>query len=146
MAFTYTNNPANSTNDAVRFEIGDTVDKTHQVENEQIAYALSLEGDNILRSAARICDALAAKFASQETVRTGSVTTDKSSITQRYIQLANRLRRRIGPTEFITNLLDKNAHAAHAADTSIVQPSFKRGMDKNPRAGGATTGSKTGDL
>ena len=146
MGFNYTNNPASNTTDAVRFEIGDTVDKTHQVEDEQIDYALNLEDNNVLRAAARICDALAAKFASQETVRTGSVTTDKSSITQRYIKLANRLRMRIGPTEFITNLSDVSVHKAHEADTSIVQPAFKRGMDKNPRAGGASTGSKTSDL
>lgn len=145
MSFNYTNNPLTNNADAVRFEIGDTVDKTHQVEDQQIAYALDKENDIVLRAAARICDALAAKFASQETVRTGSVTTDKSSVTQRYIQLANRLRRRIGPKAFITNLLDVSTHKAHAVDTSISQPSFRRGMDKNPRAGSATTGSKTSD-
>lgn len=144
MSFTYTNDPLNIPSDAVRFEIGDTVDKTHQIEDEQIAYALDKEGDIVLRAAARICDTLAVKFASQETIRTGSVTTDKSSITQRYIRLANRLRKRIGPTEFITNLLDVSTHRAHAVDTSISQPSFRRGMDKNPRAGGATS-SKTSD-
>jgi hypothetical protein len=146
MAFTYTNDPTNNNSDAVRFEIGDTVEKTHQIEDEQITYALDKEDDIILRAAARLCDALAAKFAGQETIRTGSITTDKSSITQRYIKLANRLRQRIGPTAFITNILDIAAHNAHAVDTSIVQPSFRRGMDKNPRAGDASTGSKTSDL
>lgn len=145
MSFTYNNNPLNDPSDAVRLEVGDTVEKTHLVEDEAIAYALDKEDNNVLRAAARIADQLAARFARQETVRTGNVTTDKSSIAKRYTDLANRLRQRIGPTSFITNALDKAAHAAHAADTSIIQPAFKRGMNKNPNTSGATVTSKTSD-
>lgn len=145
MSFTYNNNPLNDSSDAVRLEVGDTVDKTHLVEDESIAYALDKEDNNVLRAAARIADTLAARFARQETIRTGNVTTDKSSIAKRFTELANRLRMRIGPTAFITNTLDKAAHSAHAADTSIIQPSFRRGMDKNPNTSGATVMSKTSD-
>ncbi len=145
MSFTYNNNPTNDSSDAVRFEVGDTIDKVHLVEDEQIAYALAKEDNNVLRAAARVADALAARFARQDIIRTGSVTTDKSSITQRFIALANRLRQRVGPTEFVSNLLSKSGHDARKSDSSIVQPSFKRGMDRNTSETTSNT-NKTSDI
>jgi hypothetical protein len=59
--WTYSGDPTASNRDAVRFEVGDTLDRDKLVSDEEIAYALAKE-TTVLRAAARVCDHLAARF------------------------------------------------------------------------------------
>ena len=144
MSFTYENAPLTVPNDEVRFLLGDTVEEKYLVEDQEIEYALDKDNDNAHRAAARLADSLSAKFAREAIVRTGSITTSYGSIAKQFAQLANRLRQAVAPTVFVSNLDDKGAHDAQKIDTSIIQPSMKRGFDRINRGTTSST-SKTGD-
>lgn len=62
MSFSYSGDPANSNNDKVRFLIQDTVQDTHQIEDEEIAWLLTQEVD-VFSTAAALCEVLANKYA-----------------------------------------------------------------------------------
>ena len=139
----YQNDPINNTTDAVRLEIADTTEERELVSDQEVAYALSKESDNVLKAAARCCEIIMARYA-REGSRSGPASReDKSQLMQHYKALANRLRgRSTGSSAFITNLDSVSGHDARRTDTGIVQPSFRRGMQRNDST---TTSSKASD-
>jgi hypothetical protein len=131
MTFTYLD-PQGRDQDAVRFEIGDTIERDHQVEDEDILYALEKEGENVCRAAARICEALAARYAAKEVFRAGTFQSQKTSIATKYLALARRLRARaIGAGAFIVPSISVSTKSSYETDTDIPQPAFKRGLHDN---------------
>lgn len=145
MSFNYTNQPLTEKNDEVRFLLGDTKDEKHLVEEEEITYALDKHNDDAHRAAARLADGLSARYAREAIVRTGSVTTSLGSISFQFAKLATRLRQAVAPTVFIDNLTDKAVHDAQKIDTSIMQPSMKRGMNSINRST-VSNSDKTSDV
>lgn len=145
MSFSYTNQPLTVPNDEVRFLLGDTKKDKNLVEDEEIIYALDKHNNNAYRAAARLADGLSARYAREAVVRTGSITTSLGSISMQFAKLANRLRQSIAPTPFISNLDDKAVHDAQKIDTSIIQPSMKRGMNNINRSTTSNT-DKTSDV
>ena len=144
MSFDYSGQPLTKITDEVRLLVGDTVDEGHQLEDQEITYALDKESNRAHHAAARLADALSAKYAKQASVRTGTITTGYGSLAKHFSDLAMRLRQAIAPTAFISNLTDKGVHDAQKIDTSIVQPSMKRGFDRINRSTTSNT-SKTSD-
>ena len=144
MSFSYEGTPLTKINDEVRFLLGDTVEQKEQVSDEEIAYALDKESNRAHHAAARLADGLSGKYARESSIRTGSITTGKGSLAKHFSDLAMRLRQAIAPTAFISNLTDKGVHDAQKIDTSIVQPSMKRGFDRINRSTTSNT-SKTSD-
>jgi len=119
----------------VRFELGDTNQNQHLVEDEDIEHALDLENNVVLRAAARICDMLATRFASKEDFRVGTAQVSKNTISAKFINLANRFRARSLTTEsFVMPALSRATKETHTTDTDIPQPAFSRGMQANPEA------------
>jgi len=145
MSFNYTNNPLTDASDEVRLLLGDTTKDKHLVEDEEITYALDKHNNDAHRAAARLADGLSARYAREAVVRSGSITTSLGSISMQFAKLANRLRQAVAPTPFVSNLDDKAVHDAQKIDTSIVQPSIKRGMDGINRSTTSTT-NKTSDV
>lgn len=132
MTFTYSGDPSASDQDAVRFEIGDTIENQHLLEDEDILYALSKEG-TVLKAAARCAEALAARFASREDFRGATINTSKATISSKFMAMAKRLRARgIRSGSFLMPALSQTTKDANATDVDIPQPSFKRGLFSNP--------------
>ncbi len=144
MSFTYNNAPLTDSNDEVRFLLGDKRKDIHLIEDEEITYALDKENNNAHHAAARLADGLSARFAREAIVRTGSITTSHGSVSKQFADLANRLRQAVAVTPFVSNLTDKGVHDAQKIDTSIIQPSIKRGFDRINR-GTTSSISKTSD-
>lgn len=131
MTWTYVD-PSRYERDAVRFEVGDTFSKKQIVTDEEIEYALVKEG-SVLGAAARVCESLAAKYAREEITRTAAFTTDKTSISKKYLAMATRLRKRAtGAGSFILPSGNVTEKENNETDSDIVQPLFKRGIFKNP--------------
>ena len=130
MTFTYTD-PSSRDQDAVRAEVGDTIEAQHLVEDEEIKYAIKKEG-TVLKAAARVCEMLAARFAKAEGFRGATVQTIKTTISGKYIQMANRLRARgIRAGSFVAPSVYQDEKDLSTEDTDIVQPAFSRGMHNN---------------
>ena len=137
MSFTYLNNPKDRKLDAVRLELGDTTEQTHLIEDEEIEYLLERASDSVLGAAARGADAIAAKFAREETVRFSGSSVDKAAAQQHYSDLANALRARIAsPDAFVVNARNAGQYQRNATNKNAVHGSFYRGMFSG-RAGGS---------
>jgi hypothetical protein len=105
MTWTYSGNPQSSTKDTVRYLIGDTVEASPMLQDEEIYFALSEVGNNIYRAASNSCYNLAALFtgmAQSESKSVGGLDISKSygDRAQRYERLAKDLLargRRVNP-------------------------------------------------
>lgn len=128
MAFTYSGNPASNEQDAVRFELGDTIEGGHLVPDEAIKYALEQDA-SVLKAAARCADSLAARFARETSERSGNVTKEHGDKQLHFQRLARKLRARSKPT-FVDNS-DVADRLANRADTGTVQSKFRIGMHDN---------------
>lgn len=92
MSFTYVD-PSESDNDACRFTLGDTIDKDHIFEDEEIAWALDEEGNDIRLAAALCADSAVAKYARQPTSSTlGETSITFGNLTAKFKDLADHLR------------------------------------------------------
>jgi hypothetical protein len=132
LTFTYSGDPSSSTIDSIRFEIGDTQDNQHLVEDAEILYAYAKEG-TVLKAAARICTALAARFASREEFRGATIQTSKATISGKFLTLAKSLRARsLRSGGILMPALSETTKETHEQDTDIPQPSFKKGLMDNP--------------
>ena len=129
MSFSFHNNPAERVIDAIRTELGDTVDETHLIEDEMIKYCLQQTDNDTLRAAAQAAELTAAKFAREETVSTNGITVDKSAAQNHLLLLAKTLRQRVPSEEaFIVNAQNAAQFAANAKDPTSTHPAFRRGM------------------
>ena len=135
MSFTFHNNPVERVIDAVRTELGDTVDETHLIEDEMIEYCLQKSRGDALRAAARAAELTAAKFAREETVSTNGVTVDKSAAQDHLLRLAKTLRQRVPGTEaFLTNSRSAAQFRANEKDSASTHPAFRLGMFSRTRS------------
>ena len=129
MSFTYLNKPSDRAIDAVRLELGDTLEQTHLIEDEEIKYCLKQSAGRVLSAAARGASAIAARFAREETVRFSGSTIDKADVQKRYSELARSLRRRAASSgEFIMNTRSSSTHQGNARNTGSTHGAFYRGM------------------
>ena len=102
MAWTYSGDPANSTLDAIRFEIGDTNTNDQLLQDAEINYTYSEEG-SVLAASARCCEVLARKFAREADQELGPIKEKLSQRSDSYAKLAETLRRKAtqAPTDAI---------------------------------------------
>jgi len=96
MSWSYSGNPANSDNDAVRFLCGDVNTSNQQINNEEIAFLLSSWNNNTYLAAAFACDAIAGIYASKadssRTVGDLSISTQFLSQSKTFLDRATNLR------------------------------------------------------
>lgn len=75
--------------DRVRFLIGDTDNDFLMLEDKEIAYLLTQEGDDVLMASYRACVAIAGKFARDVNYRFSTMWQDSTEAFNHYMKLAN---------------------------------------------------------
>ena len=94
MSWSYSASDLNTTTSSgrintVRLLVGDTDTTDQLVQNEEITFALSQNGDNVYTSASWICRAIAAKFSRMVTTTLdGALSANYSDKAKQYTQLA----------------------------------------------------------
>ncbi len=138
MSATYSGDPANSPNDEIRFEIGDTECASALISDEEIAFYVD-QGGPTLYAASKAADVLAVSFAQKVDEKIGGTTLSNSQLTKNYRDMAKRLRVRAGYSEtailpvamFVGGISDDRKEVDRA-DTDLVQPDFRKGQFANP--------------
>lgn len=98
MAWTYTDDPANNTTDAVRFLIGDTIETEPLLSDGEIEFALD-QTANIYMAAAIASRGIAGKFSRGVFTKFDAVSQNLGRNAEQYLDLAMRLEvqsRRVG--------------------------------------------------
>jgi hypothetical protein len=133
MSWAYSGDPSQSTKDAVRFAIGDTISSDPLLQDEEISYILSINS-SVSDAAYAACVGIVAKFSRLADKEVGKVKIKYSQKAKQYQQLADKLWLNAGvvvmPYAGGISVADKQAMQE---DNGIVQPSFKRGMMDNHR-------------
>lgn len=131
MSWSYSGDPGSRDEDAVRFEIGDTDETDQQMGDEEITYALSVEG-NVLGASARCCEVLARKYARQADYTIGPLSLNASQRGEAYKLMAIELRKKAVTLTSGNGMYVGGIDPADAAkDTSLIQPAFKVGLMDN---------------
>lgn len=86
----YSGDPSQDDKDAIRWEIGDTIEDDPLLTDSEINYALNSER-NIYTAAARCCEAIAAKFSRQAQYSLGPVSVHAQQRAEAYRKRAREL-------------------------------------------------------
>jgi hypothetical protein len=135
MTWTYAGDPSASTLAALRFLIGDTITGDQQLSDEEITFVSTSYTDNNL-AAAELCEAIAAKYARQVDTTNGDLRLGAEKRFQHYTDLAQKYRKKGNKLALMWSggrLISEKQTAAQ--NTTLVQPSFSRGMDDFPGNG-----------
>lgn len=131
MAFTWTGNPAASTIEKIRWEIGDTVSTSPKFTDAEIQYAFD-EEYSVSRAAARLCEQLATKYSDQVDRSLGPLRVSLSQKADFYYKRAKALRQRGQEyAEPYAGGISKAKSDLFKADADINQPYFDKGMMDN---------------
>lgn len=122
--------------DQVRFLSGDTNENSHFIEDEEITFALTQEG-NVRGAAALLLEHLAGRFSSAADKSVGPFRLSYSSRAKSYADRASALRQR-GITIFAVPSaggISIDGKSSRQADTDRVRPAFTRDMMENTEEG-----------
>lgn len=130
MTWTYGNNPTSSNRDAVRLHIQDVNVSDQLFSDEEIAYFLSTEGDNVRLAASQAAYALSFKFNRLADRNIGDLKVAYLHRAENYLKMAQALKneasaRFASPYCGGISIADKDAVIS---DTDRVNPSFRKGM------------------
>jgi hypothetical protein len=123
--------------DTVRFLVGDTDTLDQQVQDEEIAFALEENNNNVYTSAAWVARAIASKYARRVTTQLdGALQANYSDLSKQYMQLADQLEYQ-GKTNgaavgVLAGGITKSGIKAVRANTDRIEGSFRRDRFKNP--------------
>jgi len=142
MAWSYNAADLNTTTAAgrintVRLLVGDTDTNDQQVENEEITFSLSENGDNVYYSGAWIARAISSKYSRKVTTQlSGALSADYSDLAKQYRVLANSLEYQ-GKTSgasvgILAGGLTKSKVTSVRQNTDRIEGSFRRDRFKNP--------------
>ena len=130
---TYGADPENSPLDAVRLLVGDTDCATAFLRDSEINFFIAEEGGADF-AAPRAAEAIAALLCRKVDVSTGKVRKSLSQQADAYKELARRLRARAQECVTIyAGGISKSEKLSDSLDEDLVQPTFRKGMDDNPR-------------
>lgn len=137
MTWTYSGDPSANDRDEVRWLCGDTDTNDQLVTDEEIAYAVTESGSNVL-AAALCCDALQAKFSRDVDNRLSKGSESSSQRAKAFARQAAKLRSKVGgggvlPSHSFGGLTISGKQSLRD-DSDAVQPAFSRGDFDNPRA------------
>lgn len=135
MTWTYSQNPATDTKDAIRFLVGDTVSTDQQASDEEILWAISAHS-NLYQAAALVAESIAGRYARNATKKeVGDLKLWFDKRSGQYSSLAKSLRRRAllsaDPSLPARTISSKDSAVA---DTDRTRPAFTRGQWDNPNA------------
>ena len=117
--------------------VGDTDTSDQQVQNEEIVFSLSENGDNVYYSSAWIARAIASKYSRKvNTELSGALKADYSDLIKHYNSLADNLEYQ-GKTSgaslgVIAGGINKSKVVSVRQDTNRIEGSFRRDRFKNP--------------
>lgn len=121
----------------VRLLVGDTDTVDQQVQNEEITFGLSENGNNIYLSASWIARAISSKYSRQVTTSLdGALSADYSDLAKQYQTLADQLEYQ-GKTNgasvgILAGGITKTQVENVRANTNRIEGSFRRDRFKNP--------------
>ena len=121
----------------VRFLVGDTETLDQQVQDEEVTFALSENGNNVYLSAAWVARAIASKYARRVTTQLdGALQANYSDLSKQYMQLADQLEYQ-GKTSgaavgILAGGITKSSIEAARANTNRIEGSFRRDRFRNP--------------
>ncbi len=132
MTWTYSGDPSDSSRDEVRFLVGDTDSTDELVSDEEIAYAIVEESNNLL-AAAKVAKAIMAKFARLVDKTVGDLKLNYSQRLAAYKELIEQLTERgtesAGmPYSGGISISDKKTIRDNS---DRVDPTFTRGMHQH---------------
>ena len=157
---TYSNNPAGSSIDAVRFHVGDTDCANLRLSDEEVQYLID-QAPTDLEASVLAAEFLAAHFAQQRDITTGRVSKSNSQIFEHYKRMAANLRvlaqngglttgaAGVPVVAFRNTGERRDADRTDRTDSDLKQPNFEiagadnRRADSQPRGG---KGVKSGPL
>ena len=121
----------------VRLLVGDTETLDQQVQNEEITFGLSENGDNIYYAGAWIARAIASKYSRKvNTSLDGALKADYSDLAKHYKVLADDLEYQGKTSGAVIGVLaggiTKSGIEAVRANTNRIEGSFRRDRFKNP--------------
>ena len=136
MTWTYSNDPAASTKDEVRYLSGCNISSRELVQDEEINYAIAQYSDPKL-AAALILRALANRFSRETDYREGDIAVSASKQAEAFAKRANELDPggvTLGVVLALASFggLSKAEKETLNDNTDAVQPSFYRGMNDIP--------------
>ena len=121
----------------VRLLVGDTDTVDQQVQNEEITFGLSENGDNIYLSASWIARAISSKYSRLVTTKLdGALSSEYSDLAKQYQTLADQLEYQ-GKTNgasvgILAGGITKTQIEGVRANTNRIEGSFRRDRFKNP--------------
>ena len=121
----------------VRLLVGDTDTVDQQVQNEEITFGLSENGDNIYLSASWVARAISSKYSRLVTTSlSGALSSDYSDLAKQYQTLADQLEYQ-GKTNgasvgILAGGITKTQVEGVRANTNRIEGSFRRDRFKNP--------------
>jgi hypothetical protein len=121
----------------VRLLVGDTDTIDQQVQDEEIVFGLSDNGDNTYLSAAWVARAIASKYSRLVTTSlSGALSSDYSDLAKQYQTLADQLEYQAKTNGAAVGILaggiTKSGVEAVRANTNRIEGSFRRDRFKNP--------------
>jgi len=120
--------------DQVRLLVGDTLSTDQQFSDEEFDYLIASNGNGLYRTAAAACRVLASRYSRYADKWVGDLKILASQKSRNYLAMAESFDAKSGaqswavPTAGGVKVAEKEAAAA---DTSLVQPEFVRGMMTN---------------
>lgn len=124
----------------VRLLVGDTDTSDQQVQNEEITFALSENGNNVYFSAAWVARTISNKYARQVNIDLdGQLSADYSDLSSQYSKLADQLEYQGKKSGAVLGMvaggLSKAQMEAVRSNTDRFDPSFRRDQFDNPPSG-----------
>jgi hypothetical protein len=121
----------------VRLLVGDTNTEDQQVQNEEITFGLSENGNNVYYAGAWIARAIASKYSRQVTTSLdGALKANYSDLSKQYKVLADDLEYQGKTSGAVIGVLaggiTKSGIEAVRANTNRIEGSFRRDRFKNP--------------
>lgn len=122
---------------SVRLLVGDTNTNDQQVQNEEIVFALSQNGNGIYYAAAWIARSIASLYARKvDTQLDGALQASYSDLQEHYLKLADQLeyqgKTSGGSVGVIAGGISKATVEAVRENTDRIKPSFTRDRFRNP--------------
>ena len=125
MNWTYTDNPSESSSDALRLAVGDTTQEDPRLSDEEVNYFLSLYPDSLNLAAADAAEAIAARYSSMAVSYVGDLDNSPHLKAEYYLKLARQLRSREVVEEAEESIVAAPGCSSEALHRGAI---FKRGV------------------
>jgi hypothetical protein len=123
---------------AVRLLIGDTNQDDQRIQNEEIAFFLSVTGNDVYLAAAESADVISSKYTAEGNEKFEGISYDGAAVSENYRKLASRLRQQAkkfgsrGLGMPSAGGISRSQMGAVDENTDRVRPKFRQDQFANP--------------